>query len=87
MGDADAMDQAEAADADVVIFEEGGPIGLIDVMHRCRCRAIVSVSMTTSQAWTIRREECARDPNTLIDRIVGTCLEARRAPMLAPSLG
>jgi hypothetical protein len=83
MGDADAMERAIAADADVVILEEGGPVGLLDVLRGSRCRAIVDVSISTSQAWTIRREEILPDPEWLIDRIVGACLGDRRA--IAPS--
>ncbi len=85
MGDADAMERAVAADADVVILEEGGPVGLLDVLRGSRCRAIVDVSISTSQAWTIRREVIESDPDSLIDRIVGACLgDRRRLP--APSV-
>ena len=85
MGDADAMERAVAADADVVILEEGGPVGLLDVLRGSRCRAIVDVSISTSQAWTIRREVIESDPDSLIDRIVGACLgDRRRLP--APSI-
>ncbi len=85
MGDPDAMERAVAADADVVILEEGGPVGLLDVLRGSRCRAIVDVSISTSQAWTIRREVIESDPDSLIDRIVGACLgDRRRLP--APSV-
>ena len=62
MGDPDAMERAVAANADVVILEEGGPLGLLDVLRGSRCRAIVDVSISTSQAWTLRREEIEPDP-------------------------
>ena len=87
MGDPDAMERAVAANADVVILEEGGPLGLLDVLRGSRCRAIVDVSMNTSQAWTLRREEIEPDPESLIDRIVGACLDNRGRPALAPILG
>jgi len=87
MGDADAMERAMAADADVVILEEGGPVGLLDVLRGSRCRAIVDVSMSTSQAWTIRREEISTDPESLIDRIVGACLGDRRLVAPVPVVG
>jgi len=79
MGDPDAMDRALAYDADVVILEEGGPVGLVDLLRQSRARAIVDVSITTSRAWTIRREEISPDPESLIERIVGACLGDRRA--------
>ncbi len=88
MGDPDAMERAIASDADVVILEEGGPVGLVDLLRDSRCRAIVDVSISTSQAWTIRREAIAPDPDSLIDRIIAACLGNRRAapaPVAAPS--
>jgi hypothetical protein len=89
MGDPDAMERAVAANADVVILEDGGPVGLLDVLRGSRCRAIVDVSMGTSRAWTIRREEIEPDPESLIDRIVGACLDdrGRTAPAPAPVVG
>lgn len=79
MGDPNAMERAIASDADVVILEEGGPVGLVDLLRDSRCRAIVDVSISTSQAWTIRREAISPDPDSLIDRIIAACLGDRRA--------
>ncbi len=79
MGDPQAMERALAYDADVVILEEGGPVGLVDLLRSSRCRAIVDVSISTSRAWSIRREEISPDPESLIDRIVGACLGERLA--------
>jgi DNA-binding NarL/FixJ family response regulator len=85
MSDPDAMARAIASDADVVILEEGGPVGLVDILRESRCRAIVDVSISSSQAWTIRREEIAPDPDSLIDRIVAACLRDPRT--IAPAAG
>jgi DNA-binding NarL/FixJ family response regulator len=79
MDEPDAMERAIAAGADVVILEEGGPVGLVDLLRDGRCRAIVDVSINTSQAWTIRREAIASDPDSLIDRIISACLGDRRS--------
>jgi hypothetical protein len=57
----------------------------VDLLRQSRARAIVDVSISTSQAWAIRREEIAPDPDSLIDRIVGACLSDRRSP--APAVG
>lgn len=80
MRDPDAMERALAYDADVVVLEEGGPVGLVDLLRQSRARAIVDVSMTTSKAFAIRREEISTDPESLIDRIVGACLGGRPSP-------
>jgi DNA-binding NarL/FixJ family response regulator len=77
MGEPDAMERAIDSDADVVILEEGGPVGLVDLLRDGRCRAIVDVSINTSQAWTIRREAISSDPDSLIDRIISACLGGR----------
>ena len=74
MSEPDAMERAIASGADVVILEEGGPVGLVDLLRDSRCRAIVDVSISTSQAWTIRREAISPDPDSLIDRIISACL-------------
>jgi len=87
MGDADAMERAIASDADVVILEEGGPVGLLDLLRQSRCRAIVDVSISTSKAWTIRREEIEPDPDSLVDRIVAACLGDRPRTTPAPIVG
>jgi hypothetical protein len=84
MSDPDAMELAIASGADVVILEEGGPVGLVDLLRDGRCRAIVDVSISTSQAWTIRREAISPDPDSLIDRIISACLGDRR-PAAAPA--
>ncbi len=47
----------------------------------------MDVSINTSQAWTLRREEIEPDPESLIDRIVSACLDDRGRPRLAPALG
>jgi DNA-binding NarL/FixJ family response regulator len=83
MCEPDAMERAIAAGADVVILEEGGPVGLVDLLRDGRCRAIVDVSINTSQAWTIRREAIASDPDSLIDRIISACLGDRRSTAVA----
>jgi DNA-binding NarL/FixJ family response regulator len=87
MSDPDAMERALTYDPDVVILEEGGPVGLVDLLRQSRARAIVDVSISTSQAWSIRREEISPDPETLIDRLVNACLGDRALVTPAPVIG
>lgn len=83
MCDPGATRRALASDADVVILEEGGPVGLAELLQASRARAIVDVSISTSRAWSIRREEIEPDPDNLIDRIVAACLGATGQPTVA----
>jgi len=56
MSDPDAMELAIASGADVVILEEGGPVGLVDLLRDGRCRP----SSTSASAPRRRGRSAAR---------------------------
>jgi hypothetical protein len=72
LGTLDALDEALAGEPDVVVFEEGGPIGILDVMRRTGARVIVDVDITSSTAWTLRRQALRSAP----DEVLGAIREA-----------
>ena len=61
-------------DADVVIFEEGGPLGLEQLLERTRSPIVIAVSLRTGDVWTLRRDDLRERSEDVVDDIVATCL-------------
>jgi len=80
----DGLDEALAGDPDVVVFEEGGPIGMLDVLRRTGATVIVDIDITSSTAWTLQRHELRSAP----DEVLGAVREALsvRARSVGPGL-
>lgn len=72
LGTLDGLDEALAGQPDVVVFEEGGPIGILDVLRRSGATVIVDVDITSSTAWTLQRHELVSAP----DEVLGAVREA-----------
>jgi hypothetical protein len=72
LGTLDGLDEALAGAPDVVVFEEGGPIGILDVLRRSGATVIVDVDITSSTAWTLQRHELRSSP----DEVLGAVREA-----------
>jgi hypothetical protein len=72
LGTLEALDEALAGEPDVVVFEEGGPIGILDVLRRSGATVIVDVDITSSTAWTLQRHELPSAP----DEVLGAVREA-----------
>jgi hypothetical protein len=72
LGTLDGLDEALAGNPDVVVFEEGGPIGILDVLRRSGATVIVDVDITSSTAWTLQRHELRSAP----DEVLGAVREA-----------
>jgi hypothetical protein len=72
LGTLDGLDEALAGEPDVVVFEEGGPIGILDVLRRSGATVIVDVDITSSTAWTLQRHELRSAP----DEVLGAVREA-----------
>jgi len=72
LGTLEGLDEALAGNPDVVVFEEGGPIGILDVLRRSGATVIVDVDITSSTAWTLQRHELRSAP----DEVLGAVREA-----------
>ena len=69
LGTIQALDEALAGDPDVVVFEEGGPIGVLDVLRRSGATVVIDVDITSSTAWTLRRQALRSAPEEVLGAI------------------
>ena len=67
-------------EADVVIFEEGGPIGLEHLLERARSPIVIVVSLHTGDVWTLRRGDVPARSDDVVGEIVATCLGRAGSP-------
>lgn len=65
-------------DADVVIFEEGGPLGLEALLEQIHSPVVIVMSLHTDKVWTLRRDDLRALPCDVVETIVSTCLERGR---------
>ncbi len=68
-GTSEALDEALESNPDVVVFEEGGPIGVLDVLRRSGATVVIDVDITSSTAWTLRRQELRSAPAEVLGAI------------------
>jgi DNA-binding NarL/FixJ family response regulator len=68
-GTIEALDEALACNPDVVVFEEGGPIGILDVLRRSGASVVIDVDITSSTAWTLRRQALRSAPEEVLAAI------------------
>ena len=71
IGCRDAMDAAIALDPDVIVVEEGGPVDAAEVVRRSNCPVVLDVDITTTRAWTLRRETLSTRPDDFMAAIRG----------------
>jgi hypothetical protein len=69
-----SVDEALATDPRIVIFEEGGRMGLDELLERSRCSVVVDVSLGTGEIWTLRRDRLNGKGDGVIQAILATCL-------------
>jgi DNA-binding NarL/FixJ family response regulator len=65
----EAVAAALAADPSVIVVEEGGPVDAAEVMRRSRCPLVLDVDITTTSAWTLRRELFSSRPDDFLAAI------------------
>jgi len=66
-----AVDAAIARDPDVIVVEEGGAVDAADVVRRSSCPVVLDVDITTTSAWTLRREALSTRPDDFLATIRG----------------
>lgn len=64
-----AVDAALARDPAVIVVEEGGAVDAEDVMRRSSCPVVLDVDITTTRAWTLRREILSTRPDDFLAAI------------------
>jgi DNA-binding NarL/FixJ family response regulator len=65
-GDAAGVQSALSAQPSVIVLEEGGPLDAADVMRRSACPVLLDVDITTTRAWTLRRESLSTRPDDFL---------------------
>jgi hypothetical protein len=84
----EAVEAALAREPAVIVVEEGGAMDAADVMRRSNCPVVLDVDITTTRAWTLRRELLSSRPDEFLAtiRTVVGCearAETRNEPDLA----
>lgn len=69
IGITEAVDAAIALDPDVIVVEEGGAVDAADVVRRSDCPVVLDVDITTTRAWTLRRETLSTRPDDFLAAI------------------
>jgi len=63
---ADAVSLALATEPAVIVVEEGGAIDAADIVRRCGTALVLDVDITTTSAWTLRRETLSARPDDFL---------------------
>lgn len=61
-----AVDAALASNPEVIIVEEGGPLDAADIVRRSTCSVVLDVDITTTNAWSLRREVLSTRPDDFL---------------------
>jgi chemotaxis response regulator CheB len=64
-----SVDAAIAKDPDVIVVEEGGAVDAAEIVRRSRCPVVLDVDITTTRAWTLRRETLSTRPDDFLATI------------------
>jgi chemotaxis response regulator CheB len=80
----DAIDAVFGAPPDVIVLEEDGPVSAADLMGRTDCPVIIDVSISSPNAWTIRRQVVHSKPERLAEAIRQVCHEEAAAAQHRP---
>lgn len=61
-----AVEAALALGPDVIIIEEGGSLDAADIVRRSTCSVVLDVDITTTSAWSLRREALSTRPDDFL---------------------
>ncbi len=79
IADPDAVSAALAAEPEVIVVEEGGAVDAADVVRRSHASLVLDVDITTTSAWTLRRESLSTRPDDFLATIRAAIGGAHRA--------
>jgi len=82
-----AVDAAIALEPDVIIVEEGGAVDAADVVRRSTCPVVLDVDITTTRAWTLRRETLSTRPDDFLAAIRAVVASGGGKPRTEPDRG
>ena len=82
-----AVDEALEIDPDVIILEEGGPLDAADIVRRSMCSIVLDVDITTTNAWSLRREALSTRPDDFLASLRAAVSRGIERGGLEPELG
>jgi hypothetical protein len=69
IADCGAVAAALATDPEVIVVEEGGAVDAADIVRRSRASFVLDVDITTTQAFSLRRENLSAQPDDVLAAI------------------
>ena len=66
IAETDAVNAAIASEPEVIVVEEGGAVDAADIVRRSHCSLVLDVDITTTSAWTLRRETLSTRPDDFL---------------------
>jgi hypothetical protein len=88
IAETDAVNAAIASQPEVIVVEEGGAIDAADIVRRSTCSLVLDVDITTTSAWSLRRESLSTRPDDFLATIraaIGGAPKAETDRSLQPS--
>ena len=69
IAETDAVNAAIACEPEVIVVEEGGAVDAADIVRRSHCSLVLDVDITTTSAWSLRRESLSTRPDDFLATI------------------
>lgn len=78
IAETDAVNAAIASEPEVIVVEEGGAVDAADIVRRSHCALVLDVDITTTRAWSLRREALSTRPDDFMATIRAAVASAAR---------